>query len=1160
MNFTAVSTRYCVPLASTARKQLLQSLQFMTAATMKSPSVNTITQPAWKFLREFKFPRSSQQERASMLTSILRRFTKRSPAWPKGAEWSLAGCLVAKRCSVFFCLTLLLLGIPAAHAQVNEWEGGPGAGSWFSEDWSLGSPPTAAQDAVVDNGSTAQIPLAGAVALTLSIGATTPGSAVQMTGGNLTIGGGGGILTIGPQGTLRFSGGFVVVGGIQNDGTVAFDGAIDHTLVDVVTGSGSLIMEGTNALTITSDNTYTGGTIISSGLLQLGNGGTTGSIVGDVLNNAVLIFNRSNTLVVPGAISGLGSVQQNGGGTSILLGNNTYTGGTFINAGTLQLGNGGTTGSIIGNVVNNGALIFNRSDTATFGGVISGPGNVQQNGSGTTVLTAGNTYTGGTIINAGTLQLGNGGTTGSIVGNVLNSGILAFNRSDLVSFGGLVSGTGVLAQLGSGTLALPNSNPYSGGTIISAGTILTQNASALGTGPVAFGNGATLQVQELLNVNGDWTVSSGTATVSGGVVQTFGDFNLGGGGTLIANANFNVPGAANINSSGFVVNSAFTVSDDINLNGSAAAVVNGLLTSPNVNVNSSSSLIVNNPGIVAANVNVGPSALLGLFGRINGSVVNAGFFQGTGVVNGNVLNSGIVSPGASIGTLTINGDYTQNASGTLRIEVAGASAGQYDVLAVNGRAFLAGTLQLVRVGNFRLQVGDRIAFLTATGGVNGTFSNIENDFLATDSIVVLDVVYLANSAVLAGTQVVVLEGTQGSFAEFASLFCGTPNAIAVGEALDSAVGDPRALELIDFLNNQALTDLCEDIDLISPEQLTSIFVVGVSLANVQTANLERRMTDIRAGSNGFSGGIAINGSAPSFWEGFAGVSGPEGKSGPAVFAPVPQNRWGVFATGLGEFTNVDSTFNASGFDLATGGFTMGVDYRIGSNFAVGLTGGYAYTSADLVNESNIGVNGGKLGVYATAFSSGFYLDTAVIGGLSGYDTRRTALEGTARGETLGGDLNVAVAGGYDWKKGGLTIGPTASFQYTLVGFDGFSESGSLAPLAFPSQHAESFRTAFGARASYDWKIGPAHIIPELRLAWQHEFGDTDYSLVSSFASGAGNSFTVSGPAIGRDSMLIGAGFAIHWNDRISTYAYYDGELFRTNYLSNNISAGFRLTF
>ena len=777
------------------------------------------------------------------------------------------------------------------------------------------------------------------------------------------------------------------------------------------------------------------GSIAGNGTIYLGSknlqvgGNQQSTLFSGVISNgeAVLLpnFLRTGT----GPLAG-GSLTKVGAGTLTLRGVNTYTGGTNLNGGILAVNsdlnlgagplsfNGGTLqalgsgGGIISSkpvslAAGGGTFLADTGTTSALSGLISGPGAWTKSGPGTLILSGANTYTGGTIINAGTLQLGNGGTTGGIVGNVLNNGVLTFNRIDIVSFSGFVSGTGVLMQVGSGTLALPNSNAYSGGTIISAGTILTQNASAVGTGPMTFGNGTTLQVQELLNVNGNWTVSSGSATVNGGLVQTLGGFNLGGGGTLIVNANFNVPGTANINSSGFVVNSAFTANDDINLNGSAAAVVNGLLTSPNVNVDNSS-LVVNVPGTVAANVNVGPSALLGLFGRIIGSVVNAGSFQGTGVVNGNVVNNGIVSPGASIGTLTINGHYTQNASGTLRIEVAGASQGQYDVLVVNGRANIAGRLQLVRVGNFTLQVGNQITFLTASNGVSGTFSNVENDFLVTGSAIVFDVTYLPNG--------VLLEATQGSFAELASLFCGTPNAIAVGEALDSAVGDPRALELINFLNNENLTDLCEDINLISPEQLTSIFVVGVSLANVQSANLERRMTDIRAGSSGFSGGFAINGGGPSFWEGLARVSGPEGKSGPAVFAPVPQNRWGVFATGLGEFTNVDNSFNASGYDLATGGFTMGVDYRIGSNFAVGLTGGYAYTSADLVNDSSIGVNGGKLGLYATAFGSGFYLDTAVIGGLSDYDTRRTALEGTARGETLGGELIVLVAGGYDLKK------------------------------------------------------------------------------------------------------------------------------------------------
>ena len=100
----------------------------------------------------------------------------------------------------------------------------------------------------------------------------------------------------------------------------------------------------------------------------------------------------------------------------------------------------------------------------------------------------------------------------------------------------------------------------------------------------------------------------------------------------------------------------------------------------------------------------------------------------------------------------------------------------------------------------------------------------------------------------------------GFICGIAGAFCGTPNSVAVGQALDSAVGDPRASELIGFLNNQTLTNLCDDLDLISPEQLTSIFVIGVSLANVQTANLERRMDDIHRGSTGFSSsGFAING-------------------------------------------------------------------------------------------------------------------------------------------------------------------------------------------------------------------------------------------------------------------------------------------------------------
>jgi Autotransporter beta-domain len=112
------------------------------------------------------------------------------------------------------------------------------------------------------------------------------------------------------------------------------------------------------------------------------------------------------------------------------------------------------------------------------------------------------------------------------------------------------------------------------------------------------------------------------------------------------------------------------------------------------------------------------------------------------------------------------------------------------------------------------------------------------------------------------------------------------------------------------------------------------------------------MEDIRAGSNGFSAaGFTLNGNAPSFSGGLAGVSGPEGKSGLSVMTPTPENRWGVWVTGIGEFTDVDSTDNAPGYYLQTGGLTLGVDYRVSPNLAIG----------------NLKVNGGTLGRYATAF-------------------------------------------------------------------------------------------------------------------------------------------------------------------------------------------------
>ena len=252
----------------------------------------------------------------------------------------------------------------------------------------------------------------------------------------------------------------------------------------------SITKQGAGILTLTGTNTYTGGTTISAGELRLGDGGTSGSITGDIANAGTLTFNRADTVNFADVISGTGDLVQAGLGTLNLTGDNIFTGGTTISAGELQLGVGSTNGSIIGDIANAGTLIVNRSDAITLEGLISGAGDLVQEGVGTTTLTGTNTYSGGTTISAGELQLGAGSTIGSITGDIANAGTLIFNRSDDITFSGVISGTGDLVQGGSGVLTLNGENLYSGSTELAAGTLSLGSAAAIGElGVIGFSGG-----------------------------------------------------------------------------------------------------------------------------------------------------------------------------------------------------------------------------------------------------------------------------------------------------------------------------------------------------------------------------------------------------------------------------------------------------------------------------------------------------------------------------------------------------------------------------------------------------------------------------------------------------------------------------------------------
>jgi outer membrane autotransporter protein len=214
----------------------------------------------------------------------------------------------------------------------------------------------------------------------------------------------------------------------------------------------------------------------------------------------------------------------------------------------------------------------------------------------------------------------------------------------------------------------------------------------------------------------------------------------------------------------------------------------------------------------------------------------------------------------------------------------------------------------------------------------------------------------------------------------------------------------------------------------------------------------------------------------------------------------------------------------------------------------------------------VDVDGGKVGAYATVFGKGlfgskFYVDGAVGGGFNSYDTRRTGLQDEpVRGSTDGSEFNAMISYGSDWTFGCFNIGTWSSVQYTNVSIDQFTETGSLAPLIIQDQDENSFRTTTGLHASYDIKAGHFIFRPEVRAGYQHEYCDSAYQVDSQLASGAGGVFRVRGPDIGRDSALVGTGMNMQWNNRFSTYVYYDGVLGRNNYDNNAVSGGLRIGF
>ena len=492
------------------------------------------------------------------------------------------------------------------------------------------------------------------------------------------------ILVVNNTGTTTLAGGIGIRGESAGGNRTAIFSGSGNLLVSGVISDGAagatlsnLAYQGTGSMILSAANTYTGNTTISSGVFQLGNGGTTGSLSasGVITDNGNFMINRSNAVTQGtdfsgAAITGTGSLTQAGAGTTTLNAANTYMGATTISRGTLNLGGSTANGSIgtvtAGNgsggalVLGGGTLNYTRTGTNT------------QTFSGTTFNSGGSrvTVAGGDTLNLGAITRNTGATvyfdtTGTIKtstanGNstTVNTGANGFLGAYAVfgSYDFASNSGGTITYFGGGT----EYNNVAGFSNVSGKDI----TDGLGTGGPGYDGSYTNAVtinslrfnegsaDSTVNINGgnNLTISSGGILVTPNLGAKYARIN-GGGLTTGSTADLVIQqqntggGHLQIGSSIFGSGGLTKAGPgQLDLNGSDATytgvtTVNGgtmLLTAA---ITSTSAVVLNNSGTLQ----------LGASNRINDAA--------TATLNGGTLNLNGFSEGAAgtsgLGALTL---------------------------------------------------------------------------------------------------------------------------------------------------------------------------------------------------------------------------------------------------------------------------------------------------------------------------------------------------------------------------------------------------------------------------------------------------------------------------------------------------------------------------
>lgn len=797
----------------------------------------------------------------------------------------------------------------------------------------------------------------------------------------------------------------------------------------------------------------------------------------------------AETAEIATVITGAGGITKTQAGTLVLSRQNTYQGGTTISGGTVQVSEDANLGAASGGLFFNGGTLAttasfdsNRAITLNLpgwfdvaagtslglDGTISGVGMLNKTGAGTLVLTGDNAYR-GTFVEAGTLV----GDVGSIRGDIANAGTVVLAQTSDASFAGSISPlnnvAGQMIKRGGGALTLAG---FSGlDWTVEAGGLVS--AADRFVGNVAIGASGAFAFDQVSDASYTGVLSgAGTFTKAGtGSLQMAGDSSGFAGTTTIAG------GLLSISSS-----------DNAALGGSMRVLQGGTLGG-------------------------------------NGTVGSGGASMVT------IASGGTLSPGNSIGTLTVNGNLTFEAGSRFAVEVDPTGTTS-DLVHVTGNATLNGgsVAHIGADGTYKLRSSYTI--LIADGTLSGAFDGVTSNF----AFLMPDLAYDYG----AGTLSLNLARNDRDFASAAL----TRNQVATARGIES-IGFSAANPVYD-----AVALMPDDKGLIRPafDQLSGEVHASAKTALIEDSHFVRdAITDrIRAAFGDVGSSIA-----PVM---------AYGPGGPAL-APATTDRFAVWGQAFGSWGRFDGDGNAAGLNTSTGGFLMGADAPLG-DCRLGLMAGYSQTSFNVSARSSSGSSDNyHLGLYAgrqwgaLGFRSGLAytwhdIDTSRAIAIPGFSNRLTGGYDAGTFQTFG-EL------GYRIETPAIAFEPFANLAYVSLHSDGFTEKSGAAALTAPGQTTDAAFTTLGLRASTNFSLGMMQATARGMLGWRHAFGDA--SPLATLAFAGSDLFTVSGVPIAKDAAVLETGLDLNLTAAATLGISYQGQ-FGNGASQNGFNARFKITF